>query len=356
MFSASGGGVEVAVKVVSSMVRGAPNIVNEAEILKRLGPHSNIVAMYAHGYARTIIEGCGGLLSRLPWSYPARVPLDAYCVVLEKVSGGELYDRIARAGRPRPLEEAEARRIFGGISAAVSHCHAHGIAHLDLKLENILLTEDGGVKLIDFGLSHAYRPRGDGGSRLDRARDPGRGAHDGARPGYHRETPLQNLVGSSGYAAPEVWFNCGGYDGLTADVWSMGVILYLMLFGFFPFSRDDDAAFADAVNALNEAQRQGRGRSLLVASSVREPPSPLAVELLDAMLTVKPSRRTKAKAVLGHQWLKLGDSTPLTERSLPAPATPTKAVRVTEGLAPEGHGSPRSIMEDPFGAGKRKSI
>ena len=346
MFSASGGGVEVAVKVVSSMVRGAPNIVNEAEILKRLGPHSNIVAMYAHGYARTIIEGCGGLLSRLPWSYPARVPLDAYCVVLEKVSGGELYDRIARAGRPRPLEEAEARRIFGGIAAAVSHCHAHGIAHLDLKLENILLTEDGGVKLIDFGLSHAYRPRGDGGSRLDRARDPG----------YHRETPLQNLVGSSGYAAPEVWFNCGGYDGLTADVWSMGVILYLMLFGFFPFSRDDDAAFADAVNALNEAQRQGRGRSLLVAGSVREPPSPLAVELLDAMLTVKPSRRTKAKAVLGHQWLKRGDSTPLTERSLPAPTTPTKAVRVTEGLAPEGHGSPRSIMEDPFGAGKRKSI
>merc|ERR1719181_209376 len=81
VFSASGGGVEVAVKVVSSMVRGAPNIVNEAAILKRLGPHRNIVAMYAHGYARSIIEGCGGLLSRLPWSYPARVPLDAYCVV-----------------------------------------------------------------------------------------------------------------------------------------------------------------------------------------------------------------------------------------------------------------------------------
>jgi len=210
--------VEVAVKVVSSMVRGAPNIVNEAEILKRLGPHSNIVAMYAHGYARTIIEGCGGLLSRLPWSYPARVPLDAYCVVLEKVSGGELYDRIARAGRPRPLEEAEARRIFGGIAAAVSHCHAHGIAHLDLKLENILLTEDGGVKLIDFGLSHAYRPRGDayrggitptGVPRGDAYR----------RPGYHRETPLQNLVGSSGYAAPEVWFNCGGYDGLRVTIW-----------------------------------------------------------------------------------------------------------------------------------------
>eukprot|EP00966_Prymnesium_polylepis_P318308 7352136-Prymnesium_polylepis.1 len=107
---------------------------------------------------------------------------------------GELFDLLDEEG---PLSESRARGIIRQLCAGVAHCHACGVAHRDLKLDNALLDGDGVVKLIDFGLSHQY------------ARDPATGAVD------HR-TPLRGACGSRSYAAPELLARLP-YDGFEAD-------------------------------------------------------------------------------------------------------------------------------------------
>ncbi|CAN1151026.1 CBL-interacting serine/threonine-protein kinase 17 [Linum perenne] len=101
-------------------------------------------------------------------------------MVLEYVSGGELYERIASKGRG--VSEADARKIFHQLIDGVSYCHSNGVFHRDLKKDGLLHT----------------------------------------------------LCGSPNYVAPEVLLN-KGYDGATCDIWSCGVILYVILTGFLPF-------------------------------------------------------------------------------------------------------------------------
>ncbi|GKV10448.1 hypothetical protein SLEP1_g21809 [Rubroshorea leprosula] len=127
-------------------------------------------------------------------------------MVLEYVNGGELFDRIANNGR---LPEAKGRKLFQQLIDAVSYCHHKGIFHRDLKLENILLDAKGNIKISDFGLS--------------------------ALPQHFREDGLLHTTcGSPNYVAPEVLQN-RGYDGSTSDIWSCGVILYVILTGYLPF-------------------------------------------------------------------------------------------------------------------------
>ena len=126
-------------------------------------------------------------------------------MVLE-YAGGELFDHIVQHGR---MSEAEARRFFQQMLCAVEYCHRHKIVHRDLKPENLLLDEHLNVKIADFGLSNIMT---DGNF-------------------------LKTSCGSPNYAAPEV---IGGklYAGPEVDVWSCGVILYVLLVGRLPF--DDE--------------------------------------------------------------------------------------------------------------------
>ncbi|CAN1806242.1 CBL-interacting serine/threonine-protein kinase 1 [Linum perenne] len=128
-------------------------------------------------------------------------------MVLEYVSGGELYDRIASKGRG--VSEADARKIFHQLIDGVSYCHSNGVFHRDLKPENVLMDAKGCIKISDFGLSALPRHLGKDGL-------------------------LHTLCGSPNYVAPEVLLN-KGYDGATCDIWSCGVILYVILTGFLPF-------------------------------------------------------------------------------------------------------------------------
>ncbi|KAK8961687.1 CBL-interacting protein kinase 23 [Platanthera guangdongensis] len=127
-------------------------------------------------------------------------------IVLEFVTGGELFDKIAGQGR---LKEDEARKYFQQLINAVDYCHSRGVYHRDLKLENLLLDANGLLKVSDFGLS--------------------------ALPQQVREDGLLHTTcGTPNYVAPEV-INNRGYDGAKADLWSCGVILFIIMSGYLPF-------------------------------------------------------------------------------------------------------------------------
>ncbi|KAK2649983.1 hypothetical protein Ddye_017472 [Dipteronia dyeriana] len=127
-------------------------------------------------------------------------------IVLEFVDGGELFDKIAKNGR---LKEDEARRYFQQLINTVDYCHSRGVYHRDLKPENLLLDSYGVLKVSDFGLSaFSKQVREDG--------------------------LLHTACGTPNYVAPEV-LNDKGYLGTSSDVWSCGVILFVLMAGFLPF-------------------------------------------------------------------------------------------------------------------------
>ncbi|KAK4418785.1 CBL-interacting serine/threonine-protein kinase [Sesamum alatum] len=127
-------------------------------------------------------------------------------IVLEYVDGGELFDKIAKYGK---LQEDAARRYFQQLINAVDYCHSRGIYHRDLKPENLLLDRYGVLKVSDFGLSaFSKQVREDG--------------------------LLHTACGTPNYVAPEVLTD-KGYDGTSSDVWSCGVILFVLMAGYLPF-------------------------------------------------------------------------------------------------------------------------
>ncbi|KAJ7568179.1 hypothetical protein O6H91_01G021600 [Diphasiastrum complanatum] len=127
-------------------------------------------------------------------------------IVLELVTGGELFDRIVHQGR---LQEDVARRYFQQLINAVDYCHSRGVYHRDLKPENLLLDAKGNLKISDFGLSAL----------------PQQLWADGL---------LHTTCGTPNYVSPEV-INNKGYDGAKADLWSCGVILFVLMAGYLPF-------------------------------------------------------------------------------------------------------------------------
>uniref|UniRef100_A0A8C7P7S3 Protein kinase domain-containing protein n=1 Tax=Oncorhynchus mykiss TaxID=8022 RepID=A0A8C7P7S3_ONCMY len=128
-------------------------------------------------------------------------------LVLEHVSGGELFDYLVKKGRLTPKE---ARKFFRQIISALDFCHSHSICHRDLKPENLLLDEKNDIRIADFGMASLQV-----GDSL-----------------------LETSCGSPHYACPEV-IRGEKYDGRRADVWSCGVILFALLVGALPFDHDN---------------------------------------------------------------------------------------------------------------------
>ena len=126
------------------------------------------------------------------------------------MSGGELFDKIVQEQR---FTEEQARFYFRQLCEGVKYCHDQGICHRDLKPENLLVDDHGNLKISDFGLSAMYTGGTDAGGRAEL---------------------LHTTCGTPNYVAPEV-LNDKGYDGFAADMWSMGVILYVLLAGYLPF-------------------------------------------------------------------------------------------------------------------------
>ncbi|KAK1428613.1 hypothetical protein QVD17_17452 [Tagetes erecta] len=124
---------------------------------------------------------------------------------LEYAKGGELFDKVANG----KLKEQVARKYFQQLINAVDFCHSRGVYHRDLKPENLLLDENENLKVSDFGLSALAESK-------------------------HQDGLLHTTCGTPAYVAPEV-ITRRGYDGDKADVWSCGVILYVLLAGYLPF-------------------------------------------------------------------------------------------------------------------------
>lgn len=126
--------------------------------------------------------------------------------VMEFIRGGELFARISK-GR---FAEDLSRRYFHQLISAIGYCHARGVFHRDLKPENLLLDENGNLKVSDFGLS---------------------AVRDQIRP----DGLLHTLCGTPSYVAPEILAK-RGYDGAKVDVWSCGVVLFVLSAGYLPFN------------------------------------------------------------------------------------------------------------------------
>ncbi|CAI0394799.1 unnamed protein product [Linum tenue] len=143
-------------------------------------------------------------------------------IAMELVRGGELFSKIAR-GR---LREDAARVYFQQLISAIDFCHSRGVYHRDLKPENLLLDEEGNLKVTDFGLS-AFSEH------------------------LKQDGLLHTTCGTPAYVAPEV-IGKKGYDGAKADLWSCGVILYVLLAGFLPFQDDNLVAMYTSRIAISK--------------------------------------------------------------------------------------------------------
>lgn len=191
---------------------GAPQLA--IKILPRVIPNPNpssetaakAAAKDASKEIRTLREAALSMLLHHPYICGMRemiVHQHHYYMVFEYVNGGQMLDYIISHGR---LRERVARKFARQIGSALEYCHKNSVVHRDLKIENILISQTGNIKIIDFGLSNLYDP----------------------------SSHLGTFCGSLYFAAPEL-LNAKVYTGPEVDVWSFGVVLYVLVCGKVPF-------------------------------------------------------------------------------------------------------------------------
>mmetsp|Transcript_9299 Transcript_9299/g.19867 ORF Transcript_9299/g.19867 Transcript_9299/m.19867 type:complete len:358 (+) Transcript_9299:60-1133(+) len=188
-------------------------------------------------------------------------------IVTELVTGGELLDRVTEKGN---YTERDAANLIRQILDGVAYLHSQGIVHRDLKLENMVMLnerDDSPVKIADFGLSKFFSP----------------------------ETVLSTMCGSPQYVAPEV---LGVGDGLkeyspAVDMWSVGVILFILLSGYSPFDDDNDAVLFEKIKKGNYD----------ADDPIWENISADAKDIVAKLLTVDSGKRLTAEQALQHPWV-----------------------------------------------------
>ncbi|KAF5742346.1 CBL-interacting protein kinase 12 isoform 1 [Tripterygium wilfordii] len=182
--------------------------------------------------------------------------------VMEFVRGGELFNKVSK-GR---LKEEVARRYFQQLISSVGFCHARGVYHRDLKPENLLLDENGNLKVSDFGLSAV----------ADQIRQDGL---------FH------TFCGTPAYVAPEVLAR-KGYDAAKVDIWSCGVVLFVLMAGYLPFHDQN-------VMAMYKKIYKGEFRCPRWFS-------PELIKLLTRLLDTNPETRFTIPEVMENRWFKKG--------------------------------------------------
>lgn len=212
---------------------------------------------------RTVREGALGRLLFHPYIcrlYEIVPMTNHYYMLFEYVEGGQMLDYIVAHGS---LKEKHARKFARGIASALDYCHRNNVVHRDLKIENIMINQKGDIKIIDFGLSNLYSPK----------------------------SLLKTYCGSLYFAAPEL-LSAKPYIGPEVDVWSFGVVLYVLVCGKVPF--DDQS-----VSVLHEKIKK---------ANVEYPSflSKECVSLLSRMLHVDPTKRATLFEVMNHPWINKG--------------------------------------------------
>ena len=180
------------------------------------------------------------------------------CIVMELAEGGDLLEKVMKCGA---FSMKETKRIFREIVGAVAYCHSQNIAHRDLKLENILLGNDDEVKVCDFGFARKVAK-----SELSRT-----------------------FCGSASYCPPEV-LQGKAYNAFSVDVWSLGVILYALINGGFPFEESN-------INQMVACQLEKQ-------IPVLEKVDFQCLALIERMLEPNTEKRATIEEVLNSSWLK----------------------------------------------------
>ncbi|XP_050212666.1 CBL-interacting serine/threonine-protein kinase 14-like [Mercurialis annua] len=180
--------------------------------------------------------------------------------VMEFAKGGELFTKLAK-GR---FSENLSRRYFQQLITAVGYCHARGVFHRDLKPENLLLDDNWDLKVTDFGLS---------------------AVQDQVRP----DGLLHTLCGTPAYVAPEILAK-KGYDGAKVDIWSCGIILYVLIAGYLPF---------------NDTNLMGMYRKIYKGQfKCPKWTSPELRRLMSRLLDTNPATRVTIDEIVNDSWFK----------------------------------------------------
>eukprot|EP01025_Chloroclados_australasicus_P049366 TRINITY_DN5618_c1_g1_i1.p1 TRINITY_DN5618_c1_g1~~TRINITY_DN5618_c1_g1_i1.p1 ORF type:complete len:498 (-),score=89.57 TRINITY_DN5618_c1_g1_i1:1369-2862(-) len=184
-------------------------------------------------------------------------------LIMELCSGGELFDRIVSQGH---YSEKSAAEMIRTIISAVAHCHDMNVFHRDLKPENFLLSDESSnavLKATDFGLSVFFK----------------------------EDQKFHDVVGSAYYVAPEVLRRNYGYE---ADLWSCGVMLYILLSGVPPFWGESE----------HQVFREILSGDLDLSTEVWKQISSEAKDCVKRLLERNPAKRALAAEILQHDWLK----------------------------------------------------
>ncbi|CAI5747338.1 unnamed protein product [Peronospora destructor] len=229
----------VAIKQMSKQLTTKENFLQEVEILKQVGGTHNIVEL------REAFETS-----------------DAYVLVTELVQGEELYDDLVEHG---VFGEQKAKELVRELAVTFQYLHSKHVVHADVKPENILLDQTG-LRLIDFGQSF----------QLD-----------------HENVHKMNAC-TTAYAPPE--FINHRETGCAMDVWSLGVVLYIVLCGFHPFDPSDDATDEEIQQRILTGNFDQESIGWICMSDS-------ARNLVREMLAVDPEKRISAAQVLEHKWI-----------------------------------------------------
>ncbi|XP_075414277.1 serine/threonine-protein kinase 17A [Tenrec ecaudatus] len=186
-------------------------------------------------------------------------------LVLEYAAGGEIFDQCV-ADRDDAFKEKDVQRLMRQILEGVRFLHTHDVVHLDLKPQNILLTSEsplGDIKIVDFGLSRIMK----------------------------NNEELREIMGTPEYVAPEIL----SYDpiSIATDMWSIGVLAYVMLTGISPFLGDNKQETFLNISQMN----------LSYSEEEFDIVSESAIDFIKALLVKKPEERATAEECLKHPWL-----------------------------------------------------
>lgn len=186
-------------------------------------------------------------------------------IVLQYAPGGELYKYMQRKRR---LKDEVACRLFSQLISGVHYMHRHGLAHRDLKLENLLLDEHENLLISDFGFVNELRKGG----------------------------LMDTSCGSPCYAAPELVLTTKPYEARKADVWSCGMILYAMLAGYLPWDDDPDNPEGNDIAKLY---------NYITKTALKFPEyiKPMPRDLLRRVLVLIPEARLTVIQIKKHMWL-----------------------------------------------------
>jgi 5'-AMP-activated protein kinase catalytic alpha subunit len=194
-------------------------------------------------------------------------------IILEFLDGGEVFSIVEQHGK---VPEDQARHLFSHFVQGTKYIHTRGFAHRDLSLENGMLSSEptpNTAKLIDFGLATTLPPAG------------------------HLKAPEPIRIGKERYMAPET-YSMVAYDPVKVDIWTLGMCLFVMCFGIYPYRVASSAHCA----YFREIER-GNLVTMLTQWNMIHSVSPGAVDLINLILQTDPNKRPAIEEIERHPWL-----------------------------------------------------